>query len=340
MAKNQQRPYVTADWKQWIAENVLKEASVNDLEQILVSNGFEARLARLEIEAAMQHPYVAAARSTARQLAKRDWVLHTLRSLRDPDSLFRVDEIDRLSTSEFYSLYYQSNRPVILRNYLNRWPAVTRWTAEYLKQECPDAEVEIQEGRASNPRFELEPEAHRRRLPFAEFVDFCFSGVKSNDMYMTARNGASNSGILARLQKDLDMLPEFLDSARAAAGLFFWFGPVGTITPLHHDLTNNFMCQVVGSKRVRLISPDSLPLVYNDFHVYSAVDLDVPDKAKYPLFEQLHVIDVTINAGDLFFLPVGWWHHVEGLSTSITITCTNFLWGNDFTSHYRTPQRI
>ena len=34
----------------------------------------------------------------------------------------------------------------------------------------------------------------------------------------------------------------------------------------------------------------------------------------------------------LLFLPVGWWHYVKGLSISMTVTFTNFVFANDFSS--------
>ena len=115
---------------------------------------------------------------------------------------------------------------------------------------------------------------------------------------------------------------------------FFWFGPGGTVTPLHHDLTNNFMAQVMGRKRVRLIAPWELPRLYNDRHCYSQIDLSTPDLDCHPLFDGVAVMDVVIGPRDLLFLPVGWWHHVESLSVSITVTFTNFVFDNDFASFY------
>ena len=96
------------------------------------------------------------------------------------------------------------------------------------------------------------------------------------------------------------------------------------------------MAQVVGSKKLYLIAPDYLPYVYNHFHCYSKLRLPDVDVRQYPLFDRIHVQEITIEAGDLLFLPVGWWHRVEGLETSITITCTNFRWNNRFDDHYTT----
>ena len=71
-----------------------------------------------------------------------------------------------------------------------------------------------------------------------------------------------------------------------------WLGPAGTITHLHHDLTNNLMIQVVGRKVVKLISPLDTPKVYNHHHVYSAIaDVDAPiDDAQYTLFKDATIL--------------------------------------------------
>ncbi len=113
-----------------------------------------------------------------------------------------------------------------------------------------------------------------------------------------------------------------------------WTG--GNHHPLHHDLTNNFMAQIVGRKRIRLISPWHLPLVYNDYHCFSAIDLDAWDPSTYPDFQQVRVEEVVLEPGELLFLPVGWWHHVTGLDPSVTLTFTNFRQANDFHRFYTT----
>src|SRR3546814_4026553 len=91
---------------------------------------------------------------------------------------------------------------------------------------------------------------------------------------------------------------------------FLWIGPRGTITPWHHDLTNNLLVQFVGRKRVRLVASHDTPLMRNHRHCYSLWGTDdLPPGAatagKPP------VLECTIGPGDALFLPVGWWHHVE-----------------------------
>ncbi len=52
------------------------------------------------------------------------------------------------------------------------------------------------------------------------------------------------------------------------------------------------------------------------------------------------MIDCEIGPGDLLFLPVGFWHDVKGLSISMTVTFTNFVFSNDFSSNYTTFETL
>lgn len=328
--------FIPPSWKKWIAENVLRNGNLDNLTRILVEHGFPESLARLEVDAAASHPYIEAARSLGRQLKKRDWVFDTLRLLQNESKSWRVERREGVSTDEFLEQYYFCNRPVILTDAMRGWKAMERWTPEYLKQRCGEQTVQIQARRNSNARYEIDNQAHESTIRFADYVDMVFQTEPTNDFYMTANNADANGQILDSLREDFDLLPAYLDPGRSAGRLFFWFGPAGTVTPVHHDLTNNFMAQVVGRKQLKLIAPVHQPLLYNHLHCYSHVDLDNIDVTAYPLFRHVKIHEITLHPGELFFLPVGWWHHVRGLDATITLTCTNFRARNDFAAFYET----
>jgi hypothetical protein len=71
--------------------------------------------------------------------------------------------------------------------------------------------------------------------------------------------------VLQELWDDIEGIPPYLVENDQNKG-FFWFGPAGTITPLHHDLTNNFMVQICGRKHVKIIPAYELPYLYNHRH--------------------------------------------------------------------------
>ena len=342
---------VTPEWRRWIAENVLLQNTPESIVQAMVAAGVPPHSAVEEVLAAINHPYITAARQLGtsgmkgenleNKLNKRDWVLEIYRrSAQQATAFGQVPRVPKLSRQEFLDGYYSTNRPVVMTDAMDDWPAMTRWTDVELKRRFSDRIIEVQANRDSDASYELNQARLRKEMTFGEYIDLIQTAGETNNYYITANNSGKNKEALEELWDDIVMFPEYLRNDDPSNRGFFWFGPKGTVTPLHHDLTNNFMAQVRGRKLVRLIAPYELPNLYNNRHCYSAVDLGKIDFETFPLFKNVTVIDVVIGAGDLLFLPIGWWHYVRGLDVSITMTFTNFVFNNDFHSSYTTYQDI
>ena len=91
--------------------------------------------------------------------------------------------------------------------------------------------------------------------------------------------------------------------------------------------------QIVGRKRWRFVSPLSGPRVYNDFDVYSPVDFDKLDLARFPEAAKVKVLDVVVEPGETMFLPLAWWHQVSSLDRCISLSFTNLDVPNEFDFH-------
>lgn len=324
-------------WRCWIAENLAQGGAAETLVRVLVDNGFAAGEARHEVATAEASPYLDVARRLGHRVAKRDWSLAVQRKTRrlrygGPAAIDRHDRLDRAT---FLRDYYSANRPVVITGRMADWRAM-RWTPECLAGRLADREVQVQTRRLANPRYESESARHHETMRFADFMRRVTSGRESNDIYMTANNGGANAPALRELWDDIVQIPEYLDDRDPGNLGFFWIGPAGTITPAHHDLTNNFMAQIVGRKRVHLVDGLDIPRMYNHLHVYSEVDLEHIDYDRFPLMRDVDVLSYDLQPGELLFLPVGWWHQVRALDLSITVTFTNFVFDNDFHSIYST----
>jgi len=167
-----------------------------------------------------------------------------------------------------------------------------------------------------------------------QYIDMVVNGGETNDYYMVANNHKVNNKILQAVFDDIELFPEYLDPGLWDGKAFFWFGPKGTITPLHHDPVNLIMAQVSGRKHWKLISPFQTHLMYNNVGVFSEVDAENPDYNKYPLYQRVQVFDVDLHPGEAIFVPVGWWHHVLALDICISVSFTNFVFPNKYDWHY------
>ena len=264
-------------------------------------------------------------------LRKREWLLNAIERQRDlsPNNAV-IERRGGLSREEFLERYYAPGRPVILTGETDSWPARILWSPAYLRQTVGAARVEYQGGRTQNDRFEMYKDVHKREASFAEYIDL-ISKSDGNDAYITAYNSGRNAQALSVLHKDMGFLDKYLTRDSSMAHGMMWIGPAGTVTSLHHDLTNNFIAQIIGRKRVKMIPAADVAKLYNHKHVFSEIaDLEDPslDDARFPLLAQAHIYDVALNPGEILYVPLGWWHQVKSLDFSVTVTYTNFLWPN------------
>ncbi len=295
----------------------------------LVKAGAPLAAVRDELAAIEAHPYFRAASQLRARLAKRDWLLEARAKLERLQPA-AVQRRHGLSAEDFFRDHYTTLTPVVLTGLTDHWPG-RQWSLERLAR-LGDPEIEVQWGREADPEFELNSIAHKKRMRWREVLALLAEDRETNDFYVTANNGGLNRKALGMLWADVGELPGYLGPGRLGDG-FFWMGPKGTVTPWHHDLTQNLLVNMVGTKRVALASPAETHRMQNHRHCFSRFGADATLSA-VPEAERARVLTVDIGPGDILFIPVGWWHHVTGLSLTVGMSFTNFVWDNDFAGFY------
>lgn len=326
---------VNDDLRREIAEALLGDEDPARLAQRIASRGIGHALAVSEIERARKSPYLAAGERLRARLQKRDWFLANYAKLAAPAS-GEVPRVHAMPAETFYADHYTAHRPVVLSGLVDHWPAMKRWSLDDFEARVGEAQVRVQWARDTDQDYERNSDAHGAVRPFREIIARLRASetAPTNDFYVTANNHTHNRDALAPLYGDTGPLPGYLAEPGGPGG-FLWIGPKGTITPWHHDLTNNLLLQISGRKRVRLVSSHHSAQMRNSRHCFSdwgtqPLEPGPGDDTRPP------VMIAEIGPGEALFLPVGWWHYVEGLDVTIGMSFTNFARDNDFWSHYST----
>lgn len=318
-------------WRQWIAEQRLRDCTPESMADTMVAAGCDpaecaAAIARMEsdpvFKAARRHQQLQRKIESVAANLQRVWEL--------APGYAQVEKRPTPGVDEFMTRYVAGCRPVVFTDVARDWPAMRRWSPQDLKARFGHLDVEVQAERSADPKYEENKLALRRKVRLADFVDQVLAGGATNDYYLTANNEMLRRPEFAPLLGDIGTLPPFFDRAALPSLSSFWFGPAGTVTPLHHDTLMLCHTQIVGRKRWRFVSPLQWDKVYNHSGVFSPVDVERPDFVRHPAFRDARVLEVIVEPGETMFLPLGWWHQVTSLDVSLSFSYSNLALPNRY----------
>lgn len=99
-----------------------------------------------------------------------------------------------------------------------------------------------------------------------------------------------------------------------------WIDYKGQFAPTHFDELENFNLQLEGKKRFVLLPPGRINSYIHSFlqgfgHHSQAVNFDTPDQDSFSKLvkEMSDRKEVILRPGQMLYIPLGWWHHVESL---------------------------
>lgn len=334
------------DWRVWVVDNLLADVAPREIIDALIASRVPEAIARAEVAAILRSPSLVACQHLHARNQRLQQIARLQRTLAEsatdaderpegqPDEQSAIERRERIPAAEFFRHYFAGNRPVVITGYVPTWPAFGKWTPAHFQASFAEVEVEVVAGRARDPDGDKNFEQYRQKTTMSEYVERVMQVGESNDLYMIARNKNMLRSELAPLIDDVDFDRDLFDTEHLEGALTLWFGPAGTVTPLHHDSTNILFCQIHGRKRIHLISPWETSLLDGVDGFYSAVNLEDPGALASLRDAHITVHDVELQPGEALFIPAGWWHHVKALDVSITFSLLNFRRRNDY-SFYR-----
>jgi hypothetical protein len=222
-----------------------------------------------------------------------------------------------LSVQAFQARYLPHGIPVVISDALQDWP-LFKLSREETLEHFAELQGITRHGDYVKKTFSTERDF--RSTSMADFIASLDNPApKRADGEPPAYMG--NNILPARLM-ELIKYPPYFDPGIAPR---IWIGPKGTLTPLHRDDTDNLFAQVWGQKTFTLAAPHHREALGTwstapqggldgcDFNP------DAPDYDRFPKARDVTFMRVTLEAGDLLFLPEGWFHQVESVSTSLSV---------------------
>ncbi|XP_041724531.1 HSPB1-associated protein 1 homolog [Coregonus clupeaformis] len=248
------------------------------------------------------------------------------------------------SPEEIQRILGSLQRPAVFLNITCDWP-VLLWTVDHLSRCLGGKAVRFRMGRRQHekktPLFETQCSYVEARLE--EFQSWtegqtgaedvgCFSNYPLS-LYWAY---ADYKYIALLLQEKPSMFEDVVWSqfgfpGRNGRDSTLWIGTEGANTPCHLDSYGyNLVLQVQGRKRWHLFPPADTGCLYpsripyEESSVFSQVDVLQPDLQRFPAFRHARAYTVTLQPGQVLFVPRHWWHYVESIDP-VTVSVNSWI---------------
>ncbi|XP_061599223.1 bifunctional peptidase and (3S)-lysyl hydroxylase JMJD7 [Cololabis saira] len=261
---------------------------------------------------------------------------------------------------QFYRDWVGPNQPCIIRKSFSHWPALSRWTPDYLREKIGSKVISVAvtpNGYAdavAGDRFVM-PDEHQ--MSFSSVLDIIEGKVQDSGVFYVQKQCSNLLLELPELMDDMEPHIPWMSSAlgKLPDAVNFWLGEESAVTSMHKDHYENLYCVVSGEKRFILLPPTDRPFipygvyqpaVYRrqdggEFEIVDQTDSDKvpwipldpldPDLERYPDYRQAHPLCCSVKAGEMLYLPSLWFHHVQQSHGCIAV---NFWYDMEYDIKY------
>ena len=231
-----------------------------------------------------------------------------------------VTRVATISKEAFVAQYYKPQKPVLIENLTQDWPAYKKWNLDYIQQLAGDQTVPLYNN--------VPTKGHKKSVvPAAEmklydYIELLKSGP--TDLRMFFYNVLQK---MPALTKDFDYPDIGLPFFKKLPVMFF--GGKGSKVLAHYDMdmANLMHFHFHGTKKVTLFHPDQAKYLYKvpyTVHNLESIDMDTPDFDTYPALRDVEGISVEMKHGDALFMPSGYWHYITYEDAGFSITLRAF----------------
>ena len=239
--------------------------------------------------------------------------------------LTEIPRVKRISKEDFVKNYVRPQKPVVIENLIEDWPAYEKWSLDYIKDIAGEKEVPLYDDRPITSEYKFnEPHA---KMKMAEYIDLLKSKPTNYRIFLYHLMKETPA-----LQKDFKFPNIGLRMIKQLPMLFF--GGKGSKVFMHYDIdfANILHFHFHGKKQCIIYPPSESKYLYKVPHaLISREDIDFtnPDFEKFPALKKARGFITELNHGETLYMPEGYWHQMTyltaGFSMSLRATPRTFL---------------
>ncbi|MRX48205.1 cupin-like domain-containing protein [Pedobacter puniceum] len=228
-----------------------------------------------------------------------------------------IDRIDFITKEDFLKNYLIPRKPLVVKNMTSTWPALEKWTFEYLKEVVGDKIVPLYDSAKADPSKPIN--AASAEMKFGDYIDLICKQPTDLRIFLFDPIKFAPK-LLDDYRSPKDLMGGFLD---AYPNMFF--GGAGSVTFMHYDidLAHIFHTHFHGRKHIILFDNKWSRKLYKiPFATYALEDYDIsnPDFDKFPGLKGLEGYETILEHGETLFMPTGMWHWMKYLDGSFSIS--------------------
>ena len=212
--------------------------------------------------------------------------------------------------------YVRPQKPLVIENLIEEWPAFTKWNLTYFKEQMGDKTVPLYDDRPVdyNDGFN---EPHAKML-MRDYIDLLENEPTRYRIFLY--------NILKEvpdLQKDFNFPEMGLPILKSLPMLFF--GGKDSFTFMHYDidLANILHFHFHGKKECILFPYEEKKYLYkvpNSLITHESIDFSNPDFEKWPALKHARGFIAELEHGNTLYMPEGYWHYMKYVTPGFSMS--------------------
>ncbi len=231
-------------------------------------------------------------------------------------NLQTIPRVKTITKADFIKQYFKPQKPVVIEQFIEDWPAYTKWNLEYMKAIAGDKMVPLYDDRPVDYKDGFnEPHA---KMKMSEYINLL--QTKPTKFRVFLWNILKE---VPELQNDFTF-PDF--GLKLMKGLpMLFFGGKDSHTFMHYDidLANIFHFHFHGEKEIILFDQKQNDYLYKIPHALITredIDFSNPDFEKWPALKQATGYKTHLKHGEMLYMPEGYWHYMKYLTPGFSMS--------------------